>query len=461
MGRDFQILVSFILALSACACSSSQGQPVEGAALGYTSCSGYYSCGAGRFCSQASTCWSECRDAADCSLVKDDPRASLCNLFGQCVVPGSPGPCTSHGDCGAQGLCNGRCSTSQAACGTADECPFENETCQGECAAWCRTQDDCAGGDPDTGCTPVGLCLLPGWERWISPGEIPPASCTRDDQCTALGFGFRCESDTAGTCIPSQDPTDLGDGEMAGVWGMRLNLAVVTFGLPLLSRQTTNSSHLTLVRARQQGDGPIELTEKICSIEMINFSDTEREASDLIHVTIPHRFLQAMPLTTREGTLTADEFSASTSLELRGCMLEDPARDPMPTRLDYEANPEDPRLWDQDGDGHVGLTTLTDGVLRGEIYIVQRLRLSLAGQRIDDERLQGLVSAQTEELIMSSSKPALIYDIDTAIHDDAQRTYFRLQRLSHEASCTDLIRASQEPGAWLAHKDRLDDDGLD
>jgi hypothetical protein len=272
MGTGFQILATFILAFGACACSPVQGQPVKGSELGYTSCTGYYTCGAGRFCSQASTCWSECRDAADCSLVSDDPGASLCNLFGQCVAPGSSGQCANHAECGTQGFCNGRCSSSQAACGSADECPFENETCQGECAAWCRTQDDCAGGDPDIGCTPVGLCLLPGWERWISPGELSPSSCIRDDQCAALGFGFhcecekkpdplsgglRCENDSAGTCMPSQDLIDLGDGEMAGVWGMRMNLAVVTFGLPLLSRQTTNSSHLILVRARQQADGPM------------------------------------------------------------------------------------------------------------------------------------------------------------------------------------------------------------
>ncbi len=452
-----------VLAGWCAACGSSTGQPVNPAALGYLACSGYYACGPGRHCAESGACWAECRDSADCALVDPTGERWLCNPFGQCVAPGDQAPCARHADCGPNGLCNGRCSLSQAVCGTDAECPYPQEACAGRCAAWCRGPDDCAGGDPELACTPLGRCLLPGWERWVPPGELPPASCRTDAQCKALGFAWRCDQ---GLCSPSDAPVDLGAGPadrpahaLRGMWGMRLNLSVITYGLPLLSRQTTNSSHLLLVRARHTRADELELTEKLCSLEMINFSDTDSPPSDLIHVTIPHTFLAALPLATHRVQIDAQgpgaAFASDTWLEVRGARLADPDADPLPTRLEYEAAPADPRLWDQDADGRPGMTTLTDGVLRGEIYIVQRLRTALAGQQVDAERIGGRVIAQTQEHLLDASKAALVYDIQTELHPDLDRTYFRMLRLPTDASCADLLAEAGRQGSWLGHTDRL------
>ena len=292
---------------------------------------------------------------------------------------------------------------------------------------------------------------------------MPPSSCETDAQCKALGFGFTCDQ---GLCAALDGPLDLGAGPadrpahgLRGVWGMRLNLAVITYGLPLLSRQTTNSSHLVLVQARHDQGDALELTEKLCSLEMINFSDDGTAPSDLIHVTIPHGFLAALPLANHRATVAGlgpgEAFATDTWVEVRGARLSDPERDPLPTRSDYEASPADPRLWDQDGDGRVGMTTLTDGVLRGEIYIVQRVRLALSGEQVDADRLHGLVVAQTEEHLLDASKAALVYDIQTELHPESDRTHFRMLRLPEDAGCADLLAESERAGSWLGYTERL------
>lgn len=458
-----QLLATLLLSLFAAACGRTAGSPVDPAQLGYQACNSYYGCGPGRHCSAAGTCWAECRDSADCGLTDPGGRRWLCNPFGQCVAPGGERACSAHADCGPDGLCNGRCSRSGAVCGAAAECPYTDEACQGRCAAWCRNDDDCAGGDAALDCTPLGRCLLPGWERWVAPGRLPPTACARDAQCKALGWGWACRS---GRCAPTDAGPDLGSGpadqpahRLRGIWGLRLNLALITYGLPLLSRQTTNSAHLFLVRARHTGDDLLELDEKLCALEMINFSDGDRPPSDLIHVTIPHTFLAALPLAHHRVQLPSaaagTPFVSDRWLELRGALLDDPAQDPLPTRHDYEARPDDPRLWDQDADGRPGMTTLTDGVLRGEIYIVQRIAFALDGVLVDADHIEGRVRAETEEHLLDASKASLVYDIETALHPDADRTTFRMLRLADDASCADLLAEAERTGSWLAYRESL------
>ncbi len=478
-------LLGVIASLALIGCSATQGQPLDPAGLGYSDCVAYYDCGQGRYCNADGYCWSDCRTTADCALLDDSAPELICNLFGQCVAPGGERECAAHDDCGENGLCNGRCSMSNAVCGQASECPYDDdgEECAGLCAPHCRTDDDCLPFDPELSCTPVSRCLLPGWERWISPGELPPADCQRDSQCKALGWSWecdcakriepdtglsRCASEDGGVCIPTEGPLDLGSGPEScpartfrGVWGMRVNLAIITYGLPLHSRLPANSSHLFLVRVRQDGEDRLLLDEKLCELKMINFSDNDSEPSSLIHVTIPLRFLASIPLLTRTVELQAADpdapWTTSTSLEVRGCLLPDPWHDPLPTRTDFEADPDDPRFWDQDEDGKPGMTTLTDGVLRGEIYIVQRVQLAAEGRIVDPDHVRGLIQVRTEEHIISSSKASMIYDIDTEIHPDPERTFFRMQRLPDDASCADLIRLADREDSWLRQTDFLTD----
>jgi hypothetical protein len=478
-----------LAALLVAACAETTGAPVDQNALGYRTCEGYYDCGAGRYCNPDGFCWADCRITADCALVEP---GTLCNRFGQCVLDQGVKECVSHADCGQANYCNGRCSSSGSTCGQDSECPnlFGPETCQGTCGRPCGHDNDCIALGDELECAPVGLCLLPGWERWIDPGSLPPTSCKQDSHCLVLGFGWacdcaktpdprtgipRCTGGAESTCVPVDGELDLGDGPAAspahafrGIWGMRMEIAVMT-QVPIIGFQRTYSSNLFLIKARHSQGDRLELEEKLCDLKLINFIDSNEEFTDLGWMVIPLRYLRSLAVLERVLELPAAGRGApwrtTQSVEVRGAVLQEPALDPLPTRQDFEANPGDPRFWDQDEDGKVGMTTLMDGILRGEIYNVQRWKAIYEGEVLDPDHVRGLAVIENEQLVISASKASLVYDSQSVMHADPTRTYFRLERLTPrfpdkapgDITCADLIRYGERSDSWLRHTPHLMD----
>jgi hypothetical protein len=517
------LLLAYIL-VAACGCSSTSGTPMNESQLGYSDCVGYFDCGSGRFCNEDGRCWSECRTSADCREYCDQGRCNLtgdrcdsdgdcdaqadfiCNRYGQCLEPDGGKRCSAHADCGPGRFCNGVCALSGAHCGGEEVCPYgeaAGDVCKGRCGAHCGNDNDCREscidgacsltGDQceldddctelkDENCTPVGQCLEKGWEKWIPPGELPPTACSRDAQCKGLGFSFVCDCEkqadpktglqvcTGGlksVCVEGP-AIDFGDGPAAssahafrGVWGMRMEIGVVTVGLPLVTKQNTYSSNLFLVKISHNQDDTLELEEKVCEIQLINFIDSDEPFDDLAWVLIPNFYLHSLPLVTQSVRVASanpgDPFETTQSVEVRGCVLADPLNDPLPDRFDFDADPDDPRFIDQDEDGHVAMTTYMDGVLRGEIYNVQRWKGTYHGIILDADHIRGLSTIENEQLVISASKQSLVYDTMTEIHAQADRTYFRLMRMDDDTTCADLIREGHLNTSWLRHTPHMMD----
>lgn len=465
-------------------CAYTAGTPLDVSELGYTPCDGPYACGAGRYCNEQGYCAADCRSSADCALLGE---GMVCTLYGQCRQPDGAHACTSHADCGENRYCNGACRRSGSACGSTVDCPWHEldpeDVCEGFCGAFCGKDDDCRAFGDNLECTPAAQCLKPGWEKWIPAGELPPTECVWDPQCKTLGWAFVCdcpkETDprtgrpvcqggARSRCVKDDAPLDFGAGPAAspahafrGVWGMRMEIGVVSVGVPLVNRQNTYSSNLFLVRIDHRAGDTLEITETLCQLNLINFAEDDRPFTDLAWMVIPYRYLRALPLLSRQVTLSSSAAGApwetTRSLEVRGALLSNPESDPLPTRHDYARDPADARIWDQDGDGHPGMTTLMDGVLRGEIYNDQRWAATYHGQILDTDHVRGLAEIQNEQLILSAGSPNLIYDTSTEIHPQADRTYFRLMRLADDASCATLIREAARESSWLRHTPHLMD----
>jgi hypothetical protein len=178
-------------------------------------------------------------------------------------------------------------------------------------------------------------------------------------------------------------------------------------------------------------------------------------------MVVPSAYLHSLPLLEQSVTVSSAKkgapFETSQSVEVRGAILKDPPRDPLPSRADYLADPQDERFFDQDEDGQVGMTTFMDGVLRGSIYNVQRWKAVYHGEILDRDHIRGPATIENEQKVISASTSALVYETSSEIHPQADRTYFRLQRLAPDASCADLIREASRQDSWLRHTPHLMD----
>jgi hypothetical protein len=461
-------------------CSSTDGIPIDPAELGYETCLGYFECGPGRHCGPEGLCRADCRSTADCAFYGS---GLLCNSFGQCLHPDGGRRCLSHEDCGENRYCNGECSSSLASCGGVDDCPLATDECEGTCGAHCGNDNDCLEYEEELTCTPVGQCLRTGWEQWIPVGELPPVECRRDRQCKVLGWRWYCDCDKyedprigticAGSaksvCVESPEPLDFGSGPesspahvFAGMWGLRDQAAQTQVGLPLVGRQDSTSSTLSLVKITHTEGDRLKLETKNCDIQLINFVETDEPFEDLAWMLIPYAYLHSLPVSVQWVEVTSAEhgahFESTVLFDLRGLILDDPVNDPLPDRHVFEANPGDERFWDQDEDGKVGVTTLMDGMIRGEIYNVQRIRSQLHGIILDQDHIRGPVGLiESEKRIISASSPSLIYDTEFKNHEQEDRTFFRLMRIDDDASCADLIREGYRNDSWLRYSNHMMD----
>ncbi|MBI5527615.1 MAG: hypothetical protein HY897_14885 [Deltaproteobacteria bacterium] len=76
---------------------------------------------------------------------------------------------------------------------------------------------------------------------------------------------------------------------------------------------------------------------------------------------------------------------------------------------------------------------------------------------VDRDHLQGPVDHGFENNTLGASKKELLYDLQTLKHPQADRSYFRAQRLADTASCNDVLRlAKRNSGTWLTFKPHYD-----
>jgi hypothetical protein len=98
-----------------------------------------------------------------------------------------------------------------------------------------------------------------------------------------------------------------------------------------------------------------------------------------------------------------------------------------------------------------------DGILRGAIYNVQRWKAVYHGEILDADHIRGLSSIENDQLVISASTPNLIYDTDTVVHEEEDRTFHRFMRMPDDTSCADLIREGHREDSWLRHSNHMMD----
>lgn len=429
--------------LAACARTDGDAAALASFTSG-TTCSIDLDCGPGRHCGDG-IC------AADCVAPRDCGAGNTCSACGRCI------PTDAHDD--------GCIAPVDRACTIDDVCRTlgADWSCDAShrCAHACTNDDGCSEFGRGFGCA-ASLCTR---------------VCERDDQCFVHGYGWRCvlpagvdpaanaeaEKPVRGTCdydasrasFPAAGATDPPAQQLQGIWGMLLVSAVRTQGLPKIGGFVdTASIQLLIVRIDRSGDG-VTVQEQWCADELRNFDQDDYPIRSLFNVVLPDTNLNGLrPVTTRIDVVPAlvfgSTFTSAEQLDLRGAKLDQPLTDPLPTYKDLG------HAWDQDHDGHPGLTAKVSGALSGELYQAQRFRATLHGIVVDADHLHGLVSGPSDQTVLGASTPDLINDSFSIAHPQTDRTYFRAVRLPSEASCRDIVSLASTEGAWLAFEPHFD-----
>src|SRR5690606_15974902 len=162
-----------------------------------------------------------------------------------------------------------------------------------------------------------------------------------------------------------------------------------------------------------------------CQVEMVS-------SSQLVRTELPLAFRRILPaarLDARLERVGAElRLHQGPSTVVLGAKLENPRRDPLPTSAD------DPRVYDQDRDGHPGVTVRVAGVVSGEVYFAQRGVTELRGRR-EGRVFSGRVHFKTEDAILGASSALL--KMRTNTRPDYERSTFRLVPVPPGTTCSE------------------------
>lgn len=228
------------------------------------------------------------------------------------------------------------------------------------------------------------------------------------------------------------DASEAEPPSVEGTWAQLLFYASIN-DIPAVGQ--TNGSVVTVQRTTIDRDGT-SLTMEVepCAIEIDN-------GTPLVSTIIPDAFVESLGITTRAGALSFGagrwRFVQDQSLQLRGVKLDDPANDSLPVEA------EDPRIWDQDGDGKPGVTVRITGIADGEVYVIQRDTHGLDGEASDD-RMDGLADWLTEQVVLGADNPILTTQTSSVRDPDASASYFRSTRIGEEVGCEAILAQRDE-----------------
>ncbi len=177
-------------------------------------------------------------------------------------------------------------------------------------------------------------------------------------------------------------------------------------------------------------DGQLWNVQRFCHADVVSGQGLELTISDaataaIVPVDTP------VEVTGVAGRLRVVRPATPTAI---GIAMEDPANEPLPT------DPNDPRIFDADGDGNPGVTSrvkVTDE-LQGEIYLARREIFAYDLTQESPDRLAGSITDESEQLIIGASDPAFMSAGQWQQIDDPERNPVIWVRVEADWDCARL-----------------------
>ena len=214
--------------------------------------------------------------------------------------------------------------------------------------------------------------------------------------------------------------------DLEGTWAM-LQVYPRIAQLPLVGESSQTSHVVQFVDVEQDGLSLL-MQDRYC------FTVIE-ESSSLATTEIPDAFMSSLDPHPRVATLRVQSdgitFEQALYVEIRGAVLENPETDELPV------DPEDIRVIDQDEDGFPGMTVNVNilGLMKGQIYVVQRVQYELRGAVSAPDRIEGLIAWADEQVILAATSALLMAGSDSTPDPDPGKHRFVMLRAEEGWTC--------------------------
>lgn len=226
----------------------------------------------------------------------------------------------------------------------------------------------------------------------------------------------------------SDDDKKHAHPDLRGNWAQRVVTTAVS-EVPIVGKVVTRTISVQRVEITQKGRD-LEMTTEVCDIRV-------NSSVDVVETHIPDRFVAAMGTVKRPAKLVERdgvfELVVPKKLELIGVELREPTSEYLPT------DPDDPRVIDQDKDGHPGVTVKVSGLIDGSLYIVHRGWDRLVGTFDGSDRIAGPVKWDLEQKVLDSTSVFLGDPPKSKAHPNPNKSHFGMRRVADKSDCKSIM----------------------
>lgn len=215
--------------------------------------------------------------------------------------------------------------------------------------------------------------------------------------------------------------------DLSGQWVLVQKNVTVT-DVPVVGEIRSTTRSVVLYDLRHEGEH-LRGKGKLCEIDIDS-------GSTMVSTVLPAAFRRALEPPTLNARLKREgaqlRLMQPRTWSVVGARLDDVVKDTLPTSA------SDPRVFDHDRDGHPGVTVRVEGIVTGDIYVVQRSWSELEGLMRGEEGFKGYVRFGQEQVVLGATKRMLRNPL--AARPDLNRSVFQLKRVEEGATCASVRR---------------------
>jgi len=237
----------------------------------------------------------------------------------------------------------------------------------------------------------------------------------------------RTESSLSNTAVSRPK---IGEGTIS--FAIRGNLLALV-DLPIVGRKPRLSTWWAIGQLRDSEAGQV-MVETYCRINVGSAGPVHQVMEDKLVRAIPPSIAPARASLEGERLSLARGWATTVS----GARLND-------EREDLPQDPSDPRLWDQDADGHPGATVhVRSPIGNGDVFIVQRVRNQYQSLVTNGTITRGVVEDSSDQAVLGATNNRLNINPPTAQHPDLRKSPVVLVQTQEPYDCERLLREKDQ-----------------